>query len=102
MPTFFVWERDLITTGMGYEWFVALYIIASYIRKYGLKCNVRAALVGYMIFSRVTGLARIPLGIVSSYRIVGSYVLSGLFFRYNSITVLNCFGGISIFILDTT
>lgn len=87
MPTFFVWERDLITTGMDYEWFVALYIIASYIRKYGLKCNVRFALVGYVIFSFVTGLARIPLGVVS-YRIVGSYILSGLFFRYNSITVL--------------
>lgn len=93
MPTFFVWERDLITTGMDYEWFVAVYIIASYIRKYGLKCNVRSALVVYVIFSLVTGFVRIPLGIVS-YRIVGSYVLSGLLFRYNSITVL----GASVFL----
>lgn len=87
MPTFFVWERNLITTGMDYEWFVALYITASYIRKYGFKCNAQSALIGYVILSFVTGLARIPLGIVS-HRIVGSYVLSGLFFRYNSITVL--------------
>ena len=87
LPTVFVWERDLITTGMDYEWFIPLYIIGGYIRKFGISCNQRKAFVGYVLCSLVTGLARLPLGLISN-RIIGSYVLSGLFFRYNSITVV--------------
>lgn len=86
MPTFLVWERDLLTTGMDYQWFVVLYVIAAYIRKYGLPLNNYKAAFGYIICSLVTGLARVPLGIVSN-KLMGSYVLSGLFFRYNSVTV---------------
>lgn len=87
MPTFLVWERDLITTGMDYGWFIALYFFAAYIRKYGLNFKAKKAFWIYILCSLVTGLARLPLGIVSD-KLVGSYVLSGLFFRYNSITVL--------------
>ncbi len=87
LPTVLVWERDLITTGMDYEWLIPLYIIGGYIRKFGIPCGKNKALVGYVLCSLITGLVRVPLGLVSN-RIVGSYVLSGLFFRYNSITVV--------------
>lgn len=79
LPTVLVWERDLITTGMDYEWLIPLYIIGGYIRKFGIPCGKNKALVGYVLCSLITGLVRVPLGLVSN-RIVGSYVLSGLFF----------------------
>lgn len=87
LPTVFVWERDLITTGMDYEWFIPLYIIGGYIRKFGIPCNQKKTLMGYILCSLITGLARLPLGLISN-RIIGNYVLSGLFFRYNSIMVV--------------
>lgn len=86
LPTLFVWMRDLVTTGMDYEWFIVLYIIGAYIKKYGIPCSLKASIIGYFSCSFVTGLARVPLGILSN-RIIGSYILAGLFFRYNSITV---------------
>ena len=87
LPTAFVWERDLVTTGMDYEWLISLYIIGGYIRKFGIPCDPKVALLGYILCSLITGVARVPLGLVSN-RIIGSYILSGLFFRYNSITVV--------------
>lgn len=66
LPTVFVWERDLITTGMDYEWFIPLYIIGGYIRKFGIPCNQRKAFVGYVLCSLVT--AAIGTYIKSYYR----------------------------------
>lgn len=88
MPTFLVWERDLITKGMDYTWFVVLYIIASYIRKYGIPewLTMKRCMAIYVICSLVTGGMRIPLGILSNHFGFG-YTLSGLFFRYNSICI---------------
>lgn len=87
VPTFFVWARDLITTGMDYQWFIALYIIGAYIKKYGLKFSTKQALAGYILSSLITGGLRIPLGTLS-IKLINSDVLAGLFFRYNSVTVL--------------
>lgn len=88
MPTFLVWARDLITKGMDYTWFIVLYLIAAYIRKYGVgPCfTIRKCLYGYVLCSLLTGSVRIPLGIISNHFGHG-YVLSGLFFRYNSVLV---------------
>lgn len=89
MPTFLVWERDLITNGMDYTWFAALYIIAAYFRKYSIPnwLTTKRCIGAYIICSLITGGVRIPLGILSSYLGFG-YTLSGLFFRYNSILVM--------------
>lgn len=87
MPTFLVWERDLLTTGMDYEWFMVLYIFSAYIRKYGIPLSNRHAIMGYLLCSGLTGFLRYPLGLIS-HKLIGSYILSGLFFRYNSATVL--------------
>ena len=88
MPTVFVWERDLITKGMDYTWFLALYIIAAYIRKYGIPkwMTMKVCIWTYVICSLITGGVRIPLGILSNHLGFG-YTLSGLFFRYNSMLV---------------
>ena len=66
LPTVLVWERDLITTGMDYEWLIPLYIIGGYIRKFGIPCGKNKALVGYVLCSLITGLVRVPLGLVSN------------------------------------
>ena len=86
MPTFFVWERDLLTSGRDYPWMIILYLSGGYVRKYGINLSRKNSLIGFVICILITGLVRTPLGMISN-RIIGSDVLAGLFFRYNSVTV---------------
>ncbi len=86
MPTFLVWERDLLTSGRDYSWMIVLYLTGAYIRKYGLNLSGKKCLAGFAVCVLITGLVRTPLGMVSR-KLIGSEVLAGLFFRYNSVTV---------------
>ena len=90
MPTFLIGERESVT-----GWIINGLLFAAYIRKYGLPLDNYKADFGYIICSLITGLARVPLGVVSN-KLMESYLLSGLFFRYNSVTVtaisVFCFG----------
>lgn len=86
MPTFLVWERDLITSGRDYPWMIVLYLTGGYIRRFGLKMGKKPSFIGFVICVLITGLVRTPLGMISQ-KIIGSDVLAGLFFRYNSVTV---------------
>lgn len=86
MPTFFVWERDLLTSGRDYPWMIVLYLTGGYIRKYGISIGRKESFIGFWICVLITGLLRTPLGMISMF-IIGNDVLAGLFFRYNSITV---------------
>lgn len=86
MPTFFVWERDLLTSGRDYPWMIILYLSGGYVRKYGINLSQKNSLVGFVICVLITGLVRTPLGMLSN-KMIGSDVLAGLFFRYNSVTV---------------
>lgn len=86
MPTFLVWERDLLTSGRDYPWMMVLYLTGAYIKKYGISVGRKKSVIGFTICFLITGIVRIPLGLISQ-RMVGSEVLAGLFFRYNSVTV---------------
>lgn len=86
MPTFLVWERDLITSGRDFPWMIVLYLTGSYIRRFGLNLGKKQSFIGFVICVMITGLVRTPLGILSQ-RLIGRDVLAGLFFRYNSVTV---------------
>jgi len=86
MPTFLVWERDLITSGRDFPWMIVLYLTGSYIRRFGLSLGKKQSFIGFVICVMITGLVRTPLGILSQ-RLIGRDVLAGLFFRYNSVTV---------------
>lgn len=89
MPTFLVWERKLITNGMDFIWFCVLYIIAAYIRKYGLPKNVihKWYLYGYILCSFVLALFRLPLSFISMHVGLGDK-LTGILYSYNSIFVV--------------
>lgn len=89
MPTFLVWERKLITNGMDFIWFCVLYIIAAYIRKYGLLKNVihKWYLYGYILCSFVLALFRLPLSFISMHVGLGDK-LTGILYSYNSVFVV--------------
>ena len=56
VPTFFYWNRTVLTNGMDGAWFIVLYLTGAYIRLYGQEpqCDHRAKgkwLLGYLLLS---------------------------------------------------
>lgn len=81
--------------GMGIVWFCVLYIIAGYIKKYGLE--IRPIKIYAIMFLLLTGLSKIVMSEVSYITDIQAFQnRSKILFQYNSITVL--LGAVSVFI----
>ncbi len=87
---------QLVMDRMGYDfgWFLCLYLIAGYIRKYGIRLGKNAALVVYLLSSGVTFLLYLLLHLVSE-KTGGLQYFAGVMFHYNFLPCLA--GSIGLF-----
>lgn len=49
LPTFFYWTRNYISKGRDLLWFIVLYLIAGYIKKYNVKWRKRTSILVYSL-----------------------------------------------------
>lgn len=85
VPTFLFWSREYFSDGYDLFWFVTLYFIGSYIRRYGLY--IYKAKVLYFTISIILLLSRIFIGNIV-YKFTNSYSGSGLLYNSNSCIIL--------------
>lgn len=79
---------DPLGVNYGYSllWFIFLYLIASYIRKYNVEITFIKAIGLYLSLSLVVCMSKIGITVVTQ-RIIGEEVGSGIFTYYSSIVV---------------
>ena len=95
IPTFLFWTRGILSMGRDLNWFITLYLISSYIRKYNVRYSTRKLIclafisVIFMIMSLVLigALSRVVFGVEKE---------QDLMFCFNS--VFSCVASVSIFL----
>lgn len=56
LPSFLFWSRNIVGYGVDFTWFIVLYVIGAYIRKYEIKISGRRCVVIWItVCSVVTG-----------------------------------------------
>lgn len=95
VPTFLFWRRtEYFTGGYSSAWFVTLYCIAAYIRKYGIKLHPIWALLTYFGTTALSVYWRISR--IGERTEIHGYDLSELFHSYNS--VLTMIASVALFV----
>lgn len=84
MPTFGIWKSAEWCTGNDVLWFVTLYLISAYIKKYNVTINSTKSLVIYFLSGGMMVISRLLVANLTLY-ILGSIKGENLMYTYNSI-----------------
>lgn len=87
IPSIIFWRSIQWPTGFTTLWFVALYFIAAYLRRYEIALSGKKALLIYFISSALLLASRFLIG-YTTRAVLGHITREGLFYGYNSPFVL--------------
>ena len=85
IPTFLFWSRSFFSDGYDLAWFILLYFIAGYMRRFGKR--IARGGCWYLLISLFGVGTRVSIGLLAN-RLTGSYAGAGLFYGGNSILML--------------
>lgn len=60
-PTIAIWAKTSFGFGNNLAWFITVYVVAAYLRMYGIRLSMRASIMGYMGCTAVLLLSRFVL-----------------------------------------
>ena len=87
IPTFFYWSRNNISKGRDIVWFITLYLMAAYIKKYNVRLKKKFSLLIYLCGSVVLVLSNALIG-NATLIILGEIKSADLLYANNSIVVV--------------
>ena len=95
IPTFLYWSRNYISKGRDLLWFIVLYLLAGYIRKYDIKCKKKMCLIIYGGSSILMILSNAVIGNIT-LKLFGNVKATDFFYANNSIVIL--VGSVALFL----
>lgn len=91
LPSFLFWSRGIVGYGYDFTWFIVLYVIAAYIRKYEIRITGRSCMAIWATVCIVTtgGTIGIEFLLYQVFGITNEGLGQGVFFfGYNSVAFL--------------
>ena len=84
IPTFLFWTRNTLSMGRDLPWFLTLYLVAAFIRKYNIRYNNRKLLLCYLVSILLMLLSLIVIGSLT-HSFLGAEREQDLMLCFNSI-----------------
>lgn len=91
-PTIVPWSRAKLTDGYSFIWFIVLYFVAAYMRRYGFR--VKKPGIVYLGMAVIMTMSRCLIGLITR-RLFNTPIGEGVFYTYCTIT--NLIAAIALF-----
>ncbi len=87
IPTIFFWGRKPLGNGYDFVWFAVLYLVAAYIRLYGIHLSGKQSVLGFFATALTALLSNVAIALVTKL-VFGVPKRVDLLFEYNSVLFL--------------
>ena len=101
MPCIGIWKSAQWTTGNDTLWFITLYLISAYIKKFNISFKSSKSLIVYIIAGAGMVLSRLVIGTVTS-TVFGSVKAENIMYTYNSVLTVIASIALFMFMKDIT